>query len=46
VEGSVRAHDCEVRDWAGDRLLALASIFRDRGSLEVEAEMERRFGRD
>lgn len=43
VEGSIRDHDCEVRYFSGDRLLALASIFRDRASLDVEAEMERRF---
>ncbi|HLV26164.1 MAG TPA: FAD-dependent oxidoreductase [Gemmatimonadales bacterium] len=46
VKGSIQDHDCEVRYWSGSKLLALASIFRDRTSLEVEVEMERRFGRD
>ena len=41
VDGDIAAKDCEVRYRRGDRVLAVASIFRDRASLEAEAAMER-----
>jgi NADPH-dependent 2,4-dienoyl-CoA reductase/sulfur reductase-like enzyme len=41
VEGSVKDKDCLLRYKQGGRVLAVASIFRDVGSLEAELEMER-----
>ena len=41
VEGSPAERDTAVRFVKGGRTLAVASIFRDRESLDVEAEMER-----
>jgi NADPH-dependent 2,4-dienoyl-CoA reductase/sulfur reductase-like enzyme/nitrite reductase/ring-hydroxylating ferredoxin subunit len=41
VDGSFDAHDCTVRYIQGNRLLAVATIFRDRESLQAELEMER-----
>ncbi len=41
VEGRPDQHDCAVRYRAGGRVLAVASIFRDRQSLEAELAMER-----
>jgi NADPH-dependent 2,4-dienoyl-CoA reductase/sulfur reductase-like enzyme/nitrite reductase/ring-hydroxylating ferredoxin subunit len=40
VEGSIDARDCEVRFVRGGRALAVATIYRDRQSLEAEVEME------
>jgi apoptosis-inducing factor 3 len=40
VDGSLEKHDASVRYLAGGRLLALASLFRDRESLEAELAME------
>jgi apoptosis-inducing factor 3 len=40
VEGSVDARDCAVRFVQGGRALAVATIYRDRQSLEAEVEME------
>jgi NADPH-dependent 2,4-dienoyl-CoA reductase/sulfur reductase-like enzyme len=40
VEGSVEAKDCAVRFVRGGRALAVATIYRDRQSLEAEVEME------
>jgi len=41
VDVSFDAHDCTVRYIQGNRLLAVATIFRDRESLQAELEMER-----
>jgi apoptosis-inducing factor 3 len=41
VDGSLEKHDASVRYLAGGRLLALASLFRDRESLEAELAMEK-----
>ena len=40
VEGSIDARDCAVRFVRGGRSLAVATIYRDRQSLEAEVEME------
>jgi NADPH-dependent 2,4-dienoyl-CoA reductase/sulfur reductase-like enzyme len=40
VDGSIEQRDCAVRYRAGGRLLALASVSRDRESLEAELAME------
>jgi len=40
IDGSLRRRDCSVRYRAGGRMLAMASLFRDRESLEVELAME------
>ncbi|RTQ99877.1 FAD-dependent oxidoreductase [Halomonas nitroreducens] len=42
TDGDPAAHDFTARFIAEDRLLAVATIFRDRESLEAEAEMEAR----
>lgn len=42
--GTLEAHDCIARYWVGDKLMAVASIFRDRESLEAELAMERQVG--
>ncbi len=41
VDGSLERHDAVVRYRAGGRVRAIASIFRDRESLEAERAMER-----
>ncbi|HEV8177884.1 MAG TPA: FAD-dependent oxidoreductase [Gemmatimonadales bacterium] len=41
VEGSIAAKDCAVRFIGGGRALAVATIYRDRQSLEAELDMER-----
>ena len=40
IDGSLQRRDCSVRYRAGGRMLAMASLFRDRESLEVELAME------
>lgn len=40
IDGSLGRYDCSVRYRAGGRVLAMASIFRDRESLETELAME------
>jgi apoptosis-inducing factor 3 len=40
VEGSIDAKDCAVRFMRGNRSLAVATIYRDRQSLEAEVAME------
>jgi NADPH-dependent 2,4-dienoyl-CoA reductase/sulfur reductase-like enzyme/nitrite reductase/ring-hydroxylating ferredoxin subunit len=40
LEGSLQKHDATVRFLAGGRLRALASLFRDRESLETEVALE------
>jgi NADPH-dependent 2,4-dienoyl-CoA reductase/sulfur reductase-like enzyme len=40
VEGDIQAKDCAVRFLRGNRTLAVATIYRDRESLEAEVEME------
>jgi NADPH-dependent 2,4-dienoyl-CoA reductase/sulfur reductase-like enzyme/nitrite reductase/ring-hydroxylating ferredoxin subunit len=40
VEGSIEARDCAVRFRRGGRTLAVATIYRDRQSLEAELAME------
>ena len=41
IDGSLDARDCALRYLRGGRLLAVATIFRDRESLEAEIAMER-----
>ena len=41
VEGNIAARDCAVRFVHGGRALAVATIYRDRQSLEAEVAMER-----
>jgi NADPH-dependent 2,4-dienoyl-CoA reductase/sulfur reductase-like enzyme/nitrite reductase/ring-hydroxylating ferredoxin subunit len=41
VDGSITAKDCAVRFVRGGRALAVATIYRDRESLEAEVAMER-----
>ena len=41
VDGDASKHDVSVRFMRGDRALAVATIFRDRESLEAETQMER-----
>jgi NADPH-dependent 2,4-dienoyl-CoA reductase/sulfur reductase-like enzyme len=40
VDGNIEARDCAVRFIRGSRTLAVATIYRDRESLEAEVEME------
>jgi NADPH-dependent 2,4-dienoyl-CoA reductase/sulfur reductase-like enzyme/nitrite reductase/ring-hydroxylating ferredoxin subunit len=40
IDGNIEARDCAVRFLRGDRSLAVATIYRDRESLEAEVEME------
>jgi NADPH-dependent 2,4-dienoyl-CoA reductase/sulfur reductase-like enzyme/nitrite reductase/ring-hydroxylating ferredoxin subunit len=40
LDGDPAARDCSVRFFAGDRLLALATIFRDHESLDTERRLE------
>jgi apoptosis-inducing factor 3 len=42
VEGSLDAHDATIRYLSAGQLLAVASLFRDRESLEAELAMEAR----
>jgi NADPH-dependent 2,4-dienoyl-CoA reductase/sulfur reductase-like enzyme/nitrite reductase/ring-hydroxylating ferredoxin subunit len=44
IDGSLERHDGSVRYRAGGRVLAVASIFRDRENLEAELAMEREIG--
>lgn len=41
IDGDIDARDCSVQFIRGDKVLAAATIYRDRQSLELEAEMER-----
>ena len=41
IDGDIDARDCSVQFMRGDKVLAAATIYRDRQSLELEAEMER-----
>src|SRR5262245_45555278 len=45
VDGDVMKRDCIVRYKLGGRVLAVASIYRDKESLEAGVDMERRTGR-
>ena len=45
IEGDVMRRDCVVRYKLGGRVLAVASIYRDRESLEAGVEMEKRSGK-
>jgi NADPH-dependent 2,4-dienoyl-CoA reductase/sulfur reductase-like enzyme len=40
IDGDVSARDCVVRYRRGDRVLAVATVGRDRASLDAEAELE------
>jgi NADPH-dependent 2,4-dienoyl-CoA reductase/sulfur reductase-like enzyme len=40
LDGSPAARDCAVRFFAGDELIALATIFRDAESLDTERQLE------
>ena len=44
VDGSPAAKDCAVRFFAGDALVALATIFRDAESLDTERKLEENRG--
>jgi NADPH-dependent 2,4-dienoyl-CoA reductase/sulfur reductase-like enzyme/nitrite reductase/ring-hydroxylating ferredoxin subunit len=44
IDGSLERHDGSVRYRAGGKVLAMASIFRDRESLEAELAMEHEIG--
>jgi NADPH-dependent 2,4-dienoyl-CoA reductase/sulfur reductase-like enzyme len=44
VEGSIEAKDCAVRFVRGGRALAVATIYRDKESLEAEVSMEEAVG--
>ena len=46
VDGDIKARDCLVRYRKGGKVMAIASIYRDRQCLEVAAEMEREAGGD
>ena len=41
IDGDIDARDCSVQFIRGEKVLAAATIYRDRESLEIEAEMER-----
>ena len=41
IDGTLDAHDCAVTYLLGDRTLAVATISRDRASLQAELAMER-----
>jgi apoptosis-inducing factor 3 len=41
ISGDVAARDCAIRFQRGHRTLAVATIYRDRESLEAEVQMER-----
>jgi NADPH-dependent 2,4-dienoyl-CoA reductase/sulfur reductase-like enzyme/nitrite reductase/ring-hydroxylating ferredoxin subunit len=41
IDGEVAARDCTVRFRRGGKTLAVASVYRDRESLQAEVEMER-----
>jgi len=45
IEGDVMKRDCVVRYKLGGRVLAVASIYRDKESLEAGADMEKRAGK-
>ena len=44
VDGNISAKDCAVRFKRGGRILAVATIYRDRESLEAEFQMEQAVG--
>jgi apoptosis-inducing factor 3 len=44
IEGDVMKRDCVVRYKLGGRVLAVASIYRDKDSLEAGVDMEKRAG--
>ena len=44
IEGDIANKDCVLRYRRGGKVLAVASIFRDKESLEAEIAMERRAG--
>ena len=44
VEGEIASNDAAVKFRSGNRVLATATIFRDRESLESELAMERQVG--
>jgi NADPH-dependent 2,4-dienoyl-CoA reductase/sulfur reductase-like enzyme/nitrite reductase/ring-hydroxylating ferredoxin subunit len=41
IDGRLEDHDCTITYRRGSRKLAVATVFRDRASLEAELEMER-----
>jgi len=44
IDGDVKARDCLVRYRKGGKVMAIASIYRDKQCLEVAAEMEKEAG--
>jgi apoptosis-inducing factor 3 len=45
IDGDITKRDCVVRYKLGGRVMAVASIYRDKDSLEAGLEMERRAGK-
>jgi NADPH-dependent 2,4-dienoyl-CoA reductase/sulfur reductase-like enzyme/nitrite reductase/ring-hydroxylating ferredoxin subunit len=45
IDGNIEQRDAVVRYVSGGRVLAVASVYRDRASLEAELAMERELGR-
>ena len=41
IDGDIKGRDCVVRYRAGDKVLAVASIYRDVDSVKAEVGMER-----
>jgi NADPH-dependent 2,4-dienoyl-CoA reductase/sulfur reductase-like enzyme/nitrite reductase/ring-hydroxylating ferredoxin subunit len=44
VDGDIKSRDCLVRYRKGGKIMAIASIYRDRQCLEIAADMERQAG--
>jgi NADPH-dependent 2,4-dienoyl-CoA reductase/sulfur reductase-like enzyme/nitrite reductase/ring-hydroxylating ferredoxin subunit len=40
IDGDPKAHDCRVEYWRGPKRLAVATVNRDRASLQAEMEMD------
>jgi hypothetical protein len=45
IDGTLESRDCTVTYTRGGKRLAVATIFRDRESLQAEVELERAAGR-
>jgi NADPH-dependent 2,4-dienoyl-CoA reductase/sulfur reductase-like enzyme/nitrite reductase/ring-hydroxylating ferredoxin subunit len=45
IDGNIEARDCTVRYYRGNEVIAAATIFRDRESLQIEADLEQRMKR-
>jgi hypothetical protein len=40
IDGTLESHDCQVTYSRGGRTLAVATVFRDRDSLQAELDLE------